>query len=82
VQSVTARLPLLMATSTFGLGRRRWSSAQQCYLRCLSTMSLSRCGKKLNFILVITCDTAVIDVHILVAYCFGSLEVRFAHFGI
>jgi len=28
-QSFTARMPLLMATSTFGLGRRRWSSPQQ-----------------------------------------------------
>jgi len=40
VQSFTARMPLLTATSAFGLGRRRWSSAQQCYLHCLSTLSL------------------------------------------
>ena len=32
VQSFTARMPLLMVTSAFGLGRRRWSSPQQCYL--------------------------------------------------
>jgi len=32
VQSFTARMPLLMATSAFGLGRRHWSSPQQCYL--------------------------------------------------
>ena len=31
VQSFTARMPLLTATSKFGLGWRRWSS-QQCYL--------------------------------------------------
>jgi len=35
VQSFTVRMPLLMATSAFGLARRRWSSAQQCYLHCL-----------------------------------------------
>jgi len=29
VQSFTGRMPLLMATSAFGLGRRRWSSPQQ-----------------------------------------------------
>ena len=39
VQSVTARMPLLTAASTFGLGRRCWSSPQQCYLRyCLRTV--------------------------------------------
>jgi len=31
---------LLMATSTFGLGRRRWPSPQQCYLHCLRTVCL------------------------------------------
>jgi len=36
VQSFAAPMPLLTATSAFGLGRRRWSS-QQCYLRCLRT---------------------------------------------
>jgi len=35
VQSFTAHMPLLAATSAFGLGRRRWSSPQQCYLHCL-----------------------------------------------
>jgi len=35
VQSFTVRMPLLTATSAFGLARRRWSSAQQCYLHCL-----------------------------------------------
>jgi len=30
VQSFTARMHLLTATSAFGLGRRRWSSPQQC----------------------------------------------------
>jgi len=30
VQSFTAHMPLLTATSSFGLERRRWSSPQQC----------------------------------------------------
>jgi len=30
-------MPLLTATSAFGLGRRRWSSPQQCYLHGLCT---------------------------------------------
>ena len=33
-KSFTACMPLLMATSAFGLGRRGWSS-HQCYLHCL-----------------------------------------------
>jgi len=40
VQSFSARMPLLTATSAFGLGRRRWSSPQQWYLHCLHTVSL------------------------------------------
>jgi len=32
MQSFTALMPLLMATSAFGLGRRHWSSPQKCYL--------------------------------------------------
>ena len=40
MQSFTARMPLLTATSAFVLGRRRWSSARQCYLHCLRTCSL------------------------------------------
>jgi len=34
VQSFTGRMPLLTATGTFGLGRKRWSSPQQYYLHC------------------------------------------------
>ena len=34
VQSFTGRMSLLTATSAFGLGRRRRSSAQQCHLHC------------------------------------------------
>jgi len=34
---VQSCMSLLKATSTFGLGRRRWSSPQQCYLHCLHT---------------------------------------------
>jgi len=30
LESFTARMPLLMTTSAFGLGRRRSSSPQQC----------------------------------------------------
>jgi len=38
VQSFTVCMPLLTTTSAFGLGRRRWSSPQQCYLHCLRTV--------------------------------------------
>jgi len=31
-------MPLLTANSTSGLGRRRWSGPQQCYLHCLCTI--------------------------------------------
>jgi len=41
VQSFTVRMPLLTATGTFRLGRRRWSSRQQCYLHCLHTLRCS-----------------------------------------
>jgi len=34
----SACMPLLTATSASGLGRRRWSSPQQCYLHCLHTL--------------------------------------------
>ena len=37
VQSFTARMPSLTENRAFGLGRRRWSSPQQCYLHCLRT---------------------------------------------
>ena len=37
MQSFTACVPLLTATSAFGLGRRCWSP-QQCYLLCLRTL--------------------------------------------
>jgi len=30
-------MPLPTATSAFGLGRRRWSSARHCHLHCLRT---------------------------------------------
>ena len=38
MQSFTAHIPLLVATTALGLGRRRWSSPQQCYLHCLHTI--------------------------------------------
>jgi len=34
VQSFTACIPLLTATSAFRLGRRRWNSPPLCYLHC------------------------------------------------
>ena len=37
VQSFTALMPLLMATSAFESGGRCWSFAQQCYLHCFHT---------------------------------------------
>jgi len=37
VQSFTAHMPLLTATTAFGLGRRCWS-CQQCYLHSLHTL--------------------------------------------
>jgi len=37
---ITARMPLLTSTSTYGLLRRRWSSHQQCFVHCLHTISL------------------------------------------
>ena len=33
-------MPLLMATSAFEIGRRCWTSPQQCYLDCLRTLQL------------------------------------------
>jgi len=38
--SFTAHMPLLTATSTFRLGRRRWSSLQECYLHSRCTMGI------------------------------------------
>ena len=49
MQSLTARMPLLAATSAFGLGRRRWSSPQQCYLRCLCTNMSNTNEKHIDF---------------------------------
>ena len=46
MQRFTARMPLLMATNTFGLGRTRWSSPQQCYLHCLHTNTDIKFTKK------------------------------------
>ena len=38
---LAARMPLLMATSAFGLWRRCWSFPQQCCLHCLHTLDIS-----------------------------------------
>jgi len=45
VPSFTARMPLLTATSAFGLGRRRWSSPQQRYLHLSRTTWVSQYQK-------------------------------------
>ena len=42
VQTSTACMPLLTATSAFGLGRRCWSSPQQCNLHRLHTLQSNR----------------------------------------
>ena len=47
MQSFTACIPLLTATSAFRLGRRCWSSPQQCYLHCLRTLRLRTHDKAL-----------------------------------
>ena len=47
VQSFTACMPLLTATSAFGLGRKCCSS-QQCYLYCLHTLQSFTCRRILN----------------------------------
>ena len=44
-QSCTARMPLLAATSAFGLRRRRWSSPQQCYVYC-SLLQINKLQQK------------------------------------
>ena len=41
-QSCTADMPLLIATSTFGLGRKRLTSPQWCYLHCLCIIQLQK----------------------------------------
>jgi len=45
---------LVTATSAFGLGRRCWSSPQQCYLQCLRTFHNRLCLDK---------NTHTIQVH-------------------
>ena len=42
MQSVTARMPLLMATSSVRLWRRRWSSPQPCHLHCLCAIIIPK----------------------------------------
>ena len=42
-------MPLLMAASTFRLGRRHWSSPQQCYLHCLRTLTWETECIEINF---------------------------------
>jgi len=59
-QNFTARMPLLMAASAFGLGIRRCSSPQQCYLHCLCTSwyLLTKCQNKHNSLSCSTAETA------------------------
>jgi len=47
---------LLTATSAFGLGRRCWSSPQQCYLHCLHTLS---CHKRIVNVLPLFDEMAI-----------------------
>jgi len=42
------RIPLLTATSTCGLGNRRWNSPRQCYLHCLRTLKCCTKRKKMR----------------------------------
>ena len=61
VQRFTACMPLLTATSAFGLGRRRWSSHQQCYLHCLHTLMTATSTFELDrvFLNSVTCTVSV-----------------------
>ena len=63
MQRFTALMPFLMATSTFGSGRRRWSSPQQCYLHCLRTLfnHIYTAQKKIHF--YITHQTVMTDMN-------------------
>ena len=45
---LTTHMPLLMANSAFGLGRRRQSSPKWCYLHCRHTICLSICANPLS----------------------------------
>ena len=62
--SFTAHMPLLvvMATSTIGLGRIRWISSQQCYLRCLCT--LYSCNSFLINIVITRCRQSPALTHL------------------
>ena len=40
----TNSVKALKAASTFGLGRRRWSSPQKCYVHCLHTCPKKYCN--------------------------------------
>ena len=64
VPKFTAHMPLLvvMATSTIGLGRRRWISSQQCYLRCLCT--LYSCNSFLINIVITRCRQSPALTHL------------------
>jgi len=42
VQRFTGRMPLLTATGAFGLGRRRWSSAQQFVIYTVSVLQSTK----------------------------------------
>jgi len=54
-------MPLLTATSTFGLGTSLWSFPQQCYLHRLCASA--RCKRKP----AVSCKTACMCVHIVVS---------------
>ena len=57
MQRFTAHVPLLKTTSAFGIGRRRWSSPQQCYLHCLRAIAIT--SKQLNKIIRSMCRVII-----------------------
>ena len=57
MQSFTVHMPLLVATSAFGLGRRRWSSPQQCYLHYVLTLVVCI----LQLCVMALCDGQAVD---------------------
>ena len=77
VQSFTALMPLLMASSAFGLGRRHWSS-QQCYLHSLHTLSVVLFnGHKMAVVVVVDSNDFDVNQHYSSVFfiCFSHISV-------
>jgi len=66
MQSFTARVPLLTATSAFRLGRIRWSSPQQrfSYLCCRTSQRRLR-GMLAQVTWIVTVEIAVVLEHLI-----------------